>query len=288
MARLRIGRVVITGAAALALVAGGTAASAALSTGPVTNGVINGCYDSGGNVKVLVGTATSCDKGYTPLDWSITGPAGPAGPAGPQGPQGATGQTGPQGPAGNTGPAGTNGTGATVASEPTGSNCTNGGAKVTDGNGNTVYVCTGATGPQGSQGPQGPSGSSNVDSGVLEVIWSATGGYTCRLSNVSGPDASSINVTVDTGGSGTANLGCEITGLSANFPYAVTPFEGSLPIGLPILSAGGFDSSVVYSVVNPIESSNLELQFQTDGVPVTSSNVVEHGISSTYDWIVYT
>jgi hypothetical protein len=103
MARLRIGRAVITGAAALALVAGGTAAGAAIADGPVSNGVVQGCYDSGGNVKVLLPGETACPKGYTALNWSQTGPAGPAGSAGTTGP---TGPAGPQGPAGSQGPTG--------------------------------------------------------------------------------------------------------------------------------------------------------------------------------------
>jgi hypothetical protein len=38
-------------------------------------------------------------------------------------------------------------------------NCANGGASVTDGNGNTAYACNGATGRQGPPGPAGSGGS---------------------------------------------------------------------------------------------------------------------------------
>ncbi len=57
-------------------------------------GVIQGCYDSGGNVKVVA--ALPCPKGYTALQWNQTGPTGGTGPTGASG---ATGATGPRGPA---------------------------------------------------------------------------------------------------------------------------------------------------------------------------------------------
>jgi hypothetical protein len=62
---------------------------------------------------------------------------------------------------GPAGPAGTPGSGATVTPLSSGdSHCGNGGAAVTDGNGNTAYACSGATGPAGPAGvgTAGPSG----------------------------------------------------------------------------------------------------------------------------------
>jgi hypothetical protein len=110
------GRTILIGSAvALAVVAIGSAAGAAIAGGPVSNGIVQGCYDSGGNVKVLTPDETACPKGYTALDWNqtgATGPAGPAGatgPAGPAGPTGATGAIGAQGPAGPTGATGATG-----------------------------------------------------------------------------------------------------------------------------------------------------------------------------------
>lgn len=100
--------VIVAGVIGVILLVGGTAAGAALASGPVSSGVIQGCYDSGGNLKVLVGTATACGKGYTALNWNQTGPQGPQGLQGlqgPQGPQGATGATGATGPS-TAGPAG--------------------------------------------------------------------------------------------------------------------------------------------------------------------------------------
>ena len=40
--------------------------------GPVAARTIHGCYDSGGNVKVIDASAT-CPKTYTSLNWSRPG-----------------------------------------------------------------------------------------------------------------------------------------------------------------------------------------------------------------------
>ena len=75
--------ILISAGAALALVTAGTAAGAAIA-GPVDgSGVIHGCYDSGGAVKVIDTSAPGCPKGWTSLNWSQQGPAGATGPAGP-------------------------------------------------------------------------------------------------------------------------------------------------------------------------------------------------------------
>ena len=79
----------------LSLLAGGVVAGLAYGAIPGANGVIQGCYDSGGNVKVVA--ALPCPKGYTPLQWNITGPQGPIGLTGPQGPIGLTGPAGQPG-----------------------------------------------------------------------------------------------------------------------------------------------------------------------------------------------
>jgi hypothetical protein len=62
------------------LVAVAAGAGYAAGAIPDPNGVIHGCYDSGGNLKVIdTSTVSSCPKGYTSLDWNQTGPQGPAG-----------------------------------------------------------------------------------------------------------------------------------------------------------------------------------------------------------------
>jgi hypothetical protein len=96
----------VSSAVVLTLAIAGGVAYAAIPDG----GVIQGCYDTGGNLKVVSGPP--CPKGYTSLQWNQQGPkgdkgdTGPQGPAGPQGPQGAQGQQGPQGPKGDTGASG--------------------------------------------------------------------------------------------------------------------------------------------------------------------------------------
>jgi hypothetical protein len=145
----------VIGAAAVLAMAGAGVAVAATSGGPVVNGVVQGCYDGGGNLKVLLAGQTSCDKGFTALTWNQTGPQGATGPAGPTGPAGATGATGATGPAGP---------GVTVTSLPTGdANCPNGGAQLADSAGDVAYVCSGAPGPTGPQGPQGPAGPNGIN-----------------------------------------------------------------------------------------------------------------------------
>ena len=128
---MSIRRIIITGAAALALVAGGTTAGAAIAAGPIDgSGVIHGRYypaSKGGSSQVVLQNAgTTCPKNTTAITWNQTGPQGATGPQGPQGPQG---QTGPQGPQGQ----------------------------------------TGATGPQGQTGPQGPQGASGVSQAYTYV-----------------------------------------------------------------------------------------------------------------------
>jgi hypothetical protein len=108
---MRLRNIVIAGGTALALMAGGTAAGAAIASGPVdSSGVIHGCWTNaeinGSHALVLQDAGTSCPKGTTAVTWNQTGPAGPAGQTGPAGPKGATGAQGPQGATGAQGPAG--------------------------------------------------------------------------------------------------------------------------------------------------------------------------------------
>ncbi len=151
--------IAISAASGLALLAGGTAAGAAIA-GPVGgDGTIHGCYDVGGNVKVIDASAT-CPKGYTALNWSQTGPKGPAGATGPAGPQGPAGAVGPQGAKGDTGVTGPQGpkgdTGDQGPAGPAGPP----GAKGDTGD-------TGPAGPQGDPGPAGPAGTTGQTSATV-------------------------------------------------------------------------------------------------------------------------
>jgi Phage Tail Collar Domain len=86
------------------------------------------------------------------------------------------------GPAGTNGTNGTNGTGATVAPGAPASDCPDGGVTVTDGSGDTVYACSGATGPQGPQGPPGTS--SLFGSNGLDFFEGSSAGADCTLGQI--------------------------------------------------------------------------------------------------------
>jgi hypothetical protein len=94
--------------AGVVLVLAGSVAWAAIPTTP--GGVIQGCYDAGGNVKVV--EALPCPRNYTPFQWNqqgIQGIQGPKGDKGDKGDQGEQGIQGIQGPKGDQGPQGIQG-----------------------------------------------------------------------------------------------------------------------------------------------------------------------------------
>src|SRR5262245_8138095 len=68
---------------------------------PDANGGIHGCYRPTTGQLIVATSGKGCEEGWTPLNWSQTGPTGLAGPTG------ATGVTGPTGTTGATGPTGT-------------------------------------------------------------------------------------------------------------------------------------------------------------------------------------
>jgi hypothetical protein len=74
---------------------------------PGDGGLVQGCYDSGGNVKVV--GALPCPKGYTPLAWNQAGSPGPQGIQGPKGDQGDRGERGLPGADGQNGADGQDG-----------------------------------------------------------------------------------------------------------------------------------------------------------------------------------
>lgn len=107
MIMLKLNALAATGAAA-ALVAGGTAAGAAIAGSPIdSSGVIHGCYSveahHGSHRVTLQNVGTTCPKGSIAISWNQRGPAGATGPAGPQGPAGSglvfTTASGTNGPA---------------------------------------------------------------------------------------------------------------------------------------------------------------------------------------------
>lgn len=84
------GRGFTVAAAALAAAVGVGIASAAGVRLPFSGdgNTINGCYSSGGALKVLTPNEPTCPKGYVPIQWNQTGPQGPAGSQGATGAQG--------------------------------------------------------------------------------------------------------------------------------------------------------------------------------------------------------
>jgi type VI secretion system Hcp family effector len=129
---LRLAREYPKATAGLALVVVGLLSAGAYAMIPDSAGVIHGCYDNHGSLRVINAPSESCKKSETAISWNRTGPAGAPGLPGAQGPQGIAGPTGATGATGAQGIPGP--TGATGA--------------------------TGAQGPIGPAGPQGPPGAS--------------------------------------------------------------------------------------------------------------------------------
>lgn len=74
--RLRPSPALVVAILALVVALGGVA----YATIPDGNGVIHGCYDRSGSLKLIdTGAGQSCPKGYTALSWNQSGPQGPAG-----------------------------------------------------------------------------------------------------------------------------------------------------------------------------------------------------------------
>jgi type VI secretion system secreted protein Hcp len=101
---LRIASVGVGGVIAL-----GAAASVAQSLFASQAGIIRGCVDKHGNLRVLGADASACGQHESSIQWNQVGPIGPAGPAGPMGPQGPAGAVGPAGASGPAGPSGPQG-----------------------------------------------------------------------------------------------------------------------------------------------------------------------------------
>lgn len=108
-------------AAAGALAASALLGGVAWAAIPDSGGVIQGCYNNGGNLKVV--DELPCPKGWTSLPWNQEGPKGDPG---------------------------TDGVSPTVTQlSPGDANCPTGGAALVDATGSTAYVCNGAAGADG-------------------------------------------------------------------------------------------------------------------------------------------
>jgi hypothetical protein len=167
----RIG-LVIAGVAAASVLAGGAAYGAVSSIPDAATGVIHGCYDSGGNVKVIdTSVTTTCPKGYTALNWNQKGPAG---------------------------------AGATVTPLTLGNSiCPSGGAEIQDGNSpaGTAYACSGTNGVNGTNGINGTNGTSAAP----EFTWTIacpSGDCAGNIATSSIPDGvvlTPVSITVNAG-----------------------------------------------------------------------------------------
>jgi hypothetical protein len=106
-----------------------------------------------------------------------------------------------------------------VATSAPASACPNGGITVTDGSGDTGYVCNGVNGSPGPSGPSGPAGSGGEYTGT--VTYDDTSGTpTCSVTTTN-PSAPALTASVYSG------YGCYVSGFA----------DGSTVIG----TIGGFD-----------------------------------------------
>ena len=130
LVRSRSSRKIALGVGGAATLGAAAALGAVLSPDP--SGVIHGCHDKDGRLRVIDPTLEKCAKGEAPIQWNQQGPEGPAGPAG------ATGAPGPAGAQGADGAVGRDG---------------RDGAPGTPG-------ASGPPGPEGAPGVPGPPGAS--------------------------------------------------------------------------------------------------------------------------------
>jgi hypothetical protein len=259
---MQLRSMLLTGGAALALVASGTAAGAAIAAGPVdSQGVIHGCWTNaainGTHVFVLQDAGTTCPKGTTAVSWNQTGPAGPAGPVGPAGATGATGAPGPGGqvgPAGPAGPAGENGNTVLNGSGPPASSLGNDGDFYIDTAADVLYgpkasgtwPATGTSlagnpgpagpaGPAGPPGPAGPAGNSDIYSGVVQMFSGSNGSNAdCTFVSSAGPSPA---LAV----SGSGPVSCQISGAGLTPGYAPVVSETITPVEIDTLGSSDFD-----------------------------------------------
>ena len=92
--RTRKWRLAVLAAAVLLAAASGIAYAAI----PGSDGVIHGCINASGQVRVIdPGAGGSCSTGESALNWNVTGGKGPSGLQGPPGPTGASGAAGSSG-----------------------------------------------------------------------------------------------------------------------------------------------------------------------------------------------
>jgi hypothetical protein len=189
---LRAKRIAVVAAAAAGLVTVccGVALAAGVSITLPFSGdgnTINGCYSSGGALKLLTVGSPACPSGYVPIHWSVIGPKGDKGDPGTNGTPGAAGGS------------------PTVTVEPPGGNCSAGGAAITAAGGSPVYVCNGQTGQPGNDGAPfsgtftSPNGHYSISVTDTGVTLHGPGPNTIRLTDTDLRIESSSPVTIKGG-----------------------------------------------------------------------------------------
>ena len=266
---------VLLAATAVAIVAGGagTASGAALRTpGPVSSGVISGCWSTkavkGSHVLVLQDADTSCPRGTTPISWNQTGPAGENGVNGVNGSDGLSAYeiwlqqghagtvdaflaslVGATGADGADGAAGSDGRSAfQIWQQLPG----NDGKSVAD----FFAALKGDTGDTGSPGPAGPAGPAltslddlngvpcrvgTPQEGTLTVTYAADGSLalTCGAST-------RYTLTVNLAGSGIGSVTSSPAGLTCSGATCTGAFASGTPVTLTA-TPNGIDRFVGWS-----------------------------------------
>lgn len=171
---LRAKRIAVVAGSAVALVA--VCCGVALATGfslPFGSDgtTIQGCYSTGGALKLLTPSSPTCPSGYTPINWSVTGPKGDKGDKGDPGTNGTNGLAGVS---------------PTVTAEGPGANCPAGGAAISGADNAIVYVCNGQ---DGQPGTNGEPFSGTFTSGDYSISVTATG------ITLQGPGVDKISLT---------------------------------------------------------------------------------------------
>jgi hypothetical protein len=171
----------LAGAAVCMVLVGGVAWAAI----PGDGGVIQGCYDSGGNVKVV--EALPCPKGYTAFQWNQQGPQGDPGPQGEKGEKGDPGADGADGAQGPTGPQGLPGVSGYEIVQTT--------VSVAPGASESIVVTcpAGKTVLQGSWGPQAPPVSATAEYFTFKAS-PTSGSYNVVVAHESGTSSFPIPV----------------------------------------------------------------------------------------------
>ena len=278
-----LNKMLITGAAVLALGAGGTAAAAATAATPSpvdSSGVINGCWSNadlgGSHVFVLQDAGATCPKGSTAISWNqkgatgatgamgatgATGATGAAGPAGATGATGATGTAGAAGPAGPVGPAGAVG----ARGQP-------GTPGAPGANGNTVLNGTGP--PSNSLGNDGDF---YIDT-AADVLygpksggsWPSTGTNLVGQQGAQGPQGTP-------GPAGPSNLAalqrstCTINGRTSILNVSVDPNSGVVGLTCePLVTVSVTVSGGPLSTIELNDNSNPGFSIECGGAPSCS------------------